>query len=223
LAEAYISKNERDAWLRHAAAQDDVKRVRELIGLGANPYAMDNKSMTAFNHAASNGLQALKFLTEEAFADTQRPPGQRKWPKHGINTPSGKYHSTLLTYACKVCDAATVENMIAHDADRSVVNDSGWNLLHVAAVMPGRLEVLHMLRNYLEPATMHAQTTQPYETGYGKHQVRYDAGLTPYQLCRARIDQDPGHPKELAHYLAALTPGAHTEPERLGAIPRTPG
>lgn len=195
-----------NALLRQAAAHNNIADARQLIAGGANPYNVDERGMTAFNHAASNGLDVLRYLTEEAFADTQQPVRNRRWPNYGLNTPSGKYQSTLLTYACKVCRADMVDNMIAKGADTSIVNGSGWNLFHATAVMPGRLDVLKILRNRMENTSLTAQTTHEYQTDYDGNRVTYPTGATPYELCQARLSQDPNCPAELRDYLAVLTP-----------------
>lgn len=192
-------------WLRHAAAINEVPRVKQLIEMGANPYDVDAEGRTAFNHAASNGLDALKYLTEIAFEDTQNTSG-RRWPEYNLNTPSGKYGSTLITYACKVCDVGTIRRMFEAGADGSIVNGSGWNLLHATAVMPGRKEVLELLREKLGLSALNALTTQEYKTDYKGNRVTYSAGLTPCGLCKARIDQDKKCTLELKEYLPILSP-----------------
>lgn len=207
-------KTELNSWLRHAAAHDQLDRVKQCIADGANPYAADEDGKTAFNHAASNGLNALKYLTECAFEDTQKK-SDRRWPDMQLNTPSGKYGSTLITYACKVCDAETVKKMFEAGANDTIVNGSGWNLLHATAVMPGRKEVLQLLKERLGIDALRAQTTHEYKTDYNKNAVTFAVGLTPAELCHARIEQDKHCPKELHDYLEILSP-------RLQVIP-TPG
>ncbi len=198
-----------DAALRAAAARDRANLVRFLIKLGANPYATDEQGRTPFNRAASNGLRALAALTEIAFLDTQKPVSRRRWRKYDINTPSGYYGSTLITYAAKVCDAPLIKAMIEAGADIRIVNGSGWTLLHCAAVMPGREDVLKILlhafhtRGYDD--LIDARSTHIYETEYGGHTVTYPAGLTAAELCRERIQQDPACPEELARYQDSLT------------------
>lgn len=199
-------KNELNQWLRHAAESNLPERVDELIAQGANPYDTDDEGRTAFNCAASTGLHALKRLTEIAFEDTQKPASERRWPEYGINTPSGKYQSTLITYACKACSASTVHDMLKAGADRSIVNGSGWNLLHATAVMPGRKEVLQLLRSNMGRDALRATTTHEYRTRYGHDEVIFAAGLTPSGLCEARIAQDKQCPPELKDYLPILNP-----------------
>ena len=209
------------SWLRHAAGENNVERVQALIAQGANPYDVDEQGLSAFNHANSNGLEVLRYLTEIAFADTQKPAAERRWPAYGINTPSGAYDSTLLTYACKACDAGTVRAMINAGADPAIVNKSGWNLLHAAAVMPGRLELIKLLRETLGIESLKATTSQPYETRYGKQLVTYVEELTPAELCIARMDQDKNHPAELKDYLPWLSPCLRATPiasENIGLI-----
>ena len=92
--------------LHAAAARDYAIIVRGLVALGADPYDTDEAGRTAFNRAASNGLRALAVLTQIAFTDTQRLPARRRWKNYGLNTPSGAYGSTLITYAAKVCDCS---------------------------------------------------------------------------------------------------------------------
>jgi ankyrin repeat protein len=191
-----------DEELRHAAATDNLSGAQTLIITGGNPYSADKNGMTAFNHAASNGLSVLKYLTEEAFADTKGHIG-RRWGKYNLNTPSGKYNSTLLTYAAKVCDANTVREMILEGAENTV-NGSGWNVLHAAAVMPNRIEVVKILTDWLDALGRFAKTTHPYETTYGKARVRYPALATAYTLCKTRIAQDARCPVELHKYLKIL-------------------
>lgn len=193
-----------NAQLRAAAGRDDVQAVAELLQAGADPYAADEAGRTTFNHAASNGLRALDLMTRAAFADTQKPPGERRWGDYDLNTPSGAYGSTLITYAAKVCPAAVVAEMIAAGADISIVNGSGWSLLHCAAVMPGRDDVLSLLlkafHGQKRDDLIHARTTHVYETVYDGHKVVFGTGLTAAELCRARIAQDPSCPAELATY-----------------------
>lgn len=190
--------------LHNAAARDNLLQAKELIEARANPYETDLNGLTAFNHAASNGLHVLEFLTERAFQDTQLPKHSRKWPEYDINTPSGKYGSTLITYAAKVCDEKMVKAMIAAGVDCSVVNGSGWNLLHAAAVMPGRKEVLALLAEHLGHGALRAESSKVYVTAYGKNTVTYPAGGTPAALCRARIERDSACPPELKGYLTIL-------------------
>lgn len=198
-----------DTALRAAAARDQAGLVRFLIMLRANPYAADAQGRTPFNRAASNGLRALAALTEIAFLDTQKPDSKRRWKQYNVNTPSGCYGSTLITYAAKVCDAPLIKAMIEAGADIRIINGSGWTLLHCAAVMPGRLEVLKMLLNALRTRgyddLINARSTHIYETEYDGHTVIYPAGLTAAELCHERIKQDPGYPKELARYQDSLT------------------
>lgn len=186
-----------------AAAANDLPRVQELVAAGANPYDADQDGRTAFNHAASNGLTVLEYLTEIAFEDTQREASKRRWKEYGVNTPSGKYGSTLITYACKACAAGTVERLFAAGAT-PVTNGSGWNLLHATAVMPGRMEVVKLLRQHLGSEGLGALTTHAYVTDYDGQEVRYPAGATPHALCAARIAQDKNCPRELRDYLALL-------------------
>lgn len=197
-----------DVVLRHAAARDYKTICRILLLSGANPYGTDDQGRTAFNHAASNGLGALAVLTQMAFADSQKPQSVQKWKGHGLNTPSGAYGSTLITYAAKVCDAATVKAMIAAGADIGIINGSGWSLLHCAAVMPGRADVIRLLlRAFAERGYGHliaALTTHAYETAYGAHKVVYARGLTAAGLCRARLSQDPLCPRDLSAYIDDL-------------------
>lgn len=191
--------------LREAAARDAVCIVRLLVAAGADPYDADEAGRTAFNRAASDGLRALAWLTETAFADTQKAEAQRRWKNYGINTPSGFYGSTLITYAAKVCSAETMRRMIAASADITITNGSGWTLLHCAAVMPGREEVLHeLLRAFREHGlddTVGALSTHVYETFYNGRKVVYKEGLTAAGLCRARMEQDASCPPELGRYL----------------------
>ena len=193
-----------DILLHEAAARDDLSVVAALLKVGASPYSLDKEGRTAFNCAASNGLQALALMTEEAFLDTQRPPAQKKWSAHGLNTPSGSYGSTLITYAAKVCSVSFLKEMIRAGADIAIVNGSGWTLLHCAAVMPQRQEVLSELVQALKkqnyPFLIRAQSTHAYETSYNGHKVIFVEGLTALELCLARIEQDPECPKELAEY-----------------------
>ena len=197
-----------NAALRAAAARDYALLARVLVLLGADPYDTDAAGRTAFNCAASNGLRALAVLTQMAFADTQKLPARRRWQQYDLNTPSGAYGSTLITYAAKVCDAATIRAMIAAGADLRIVNGSGWSLLHCAAVMPARAEVLRLLQQAFEAqgcgALSGARTTHVYETAYNGHRVVYADHLTAAELCRARLAQDPSCPADLAQYLDIL-------------------
>lgn len=204
-----MSSNETiNSRLREAAARDDVESVRVLIAQGADPYDTDEHGYTAFNRSASNGLNALAYLTEIAFEDTRKPVEQRRWKDYGMNTPSGYYQSTLITYAAKVSPVSLVDEMISAGADIGIVNGSGWTLLHCAAVMPGRLEVLKTLKSAFAAQNRHGladtKSTHVYETDYNGHKVVYGAGLTAGELCRARLAQDPQCPNELAAYPACL-------------------
>lgn len=194
-----------NAALRAAAAHDHAALAAGLVTLGANPYDTDEAGCTAFNRAASNGLSALAVLTKIAFADTQKPPSRRRWKQYDLNSPSGAYGSTLITYAAKVCDAGIIKAMIKAGADLRIVNGSGWSLLHCAAAMPARAEVLKLLLQSFHDQghndLINARTTHAYETAYNGHQVIYAAELTAADLCRARLDQDPSCPRELAQYL----------------------
>ena len=197
-----------DKLLREAAAHDAVEAVKTLVSAGANPYGTDDKGRTAFNRAASNGLRALNWLVETAFADTQKPENQRRWKKYGLDTPSGAYGSTLITYAAKVCSAAVVNRMIAAGADITITNGSGWTLLHCAAVMPDRAEVLRELARMFRKKGLAdkigALSTHVYETEYDGHKVVYGENLTAADLCRARMEQDPRYPREMVKYPAIL-------------------
>lgn len=196
--------------LRQAASIDDAEEVQKLLEEGANPYDTDDKGKTAFNHAASNGLHALHLMTKAAFEDAKKPQTQKRWKNYDINTPSGAYGSTLITYAAKVSPAALVFEMIEAGADIGIVNGSGWNLLHCAAVMPGRLDVLALLTKAFERqgkgGFINALTTHVYETDYDGHRVVFGAGLTAAQLCRARLEQDTACPTELVQYETVLAP-----------------
>lgn len=194
-----------DAALRAVAARDYATFAKVLVVLGANPYDTDAAGRTAFNCAASNGLAALAVLTQIAFVDTQKPPSRRRWKQYDLNTPSGSYGSTLMTYAAKAGSPDLVQRMIAAGADLRIVNGSGWNLLHCTAVMPGRAEVLKLLLQAIDKQghrdLISALTTHPYETVYGGHKVSYAAGLTAADLCQARRTQDPSCPQDLSAYL----------------------
>jgi hypothetical protein len=206
IASGRVTPKELSALLREAAAHDALAIVKRLVAAGANPYEEDGEGRTAFNRAASNGLHALAWLTEEAFADTQKPASQKRWRDYELNTLLGRYKSTLITYAAKACSAAVIEKMIAAGANIGIVNDSGWTLLHCAAVMPGRAEVLKLLIDAfrsdetLAPKIL-ALSTHEYRTKYGDQEVVYAEGLTAAGLCRARRDQDLQHPPELVDYL----------------------
>ncbi len=190
--------------LRAFSARDHAALAACLITLGANPYDTDAAGRTAFNCAASNGLMALATLTKIAFADTQKPLSRRRWKQFDLNTPSGAYGSTLITYAAKVCDVVTVKAMIDAGADLRIVNGSGWSLLHCAAVMPDRTEILKSLLQAFHTQghgnLINARTTHIYETVYSGHKVIYAAELTATDLCCVRLDQDPSCPPELAQY-----------------------
>lgn len=194
--------------LHEASAHDAVDAVRLLLKAGSNPYDTDEKGRTAFNRAASNGLRALHILTEEAFHDTQRSPDRRRWENYGLNTPSGYYGSTLITYAAKVSPDSLVKDMIEAGADITIINGSGWTLLHCAAVMPDRKDVLKTLVQTFHAqgyeAMIGARTTHTYETDYNGHPVIYEAGLTAMELCQARMKQDPQCPETLAEYPPCL-------------------
>lgn len=194
--------------LRAAAARDHAILMRPLIMAGANPYDTDEKGRTAFNCAASSGLRALHVLTEEAFRDTQKPQEQRRWKDFGLNSPSGCYGSTLITYAAKVSPVSLVREMVAAGADIGIVNGSGWTLLHCAAVMPGRTEVIKILiqafREQGHDDLITACSTHLYETDYGSGKVSYDKNLTAAGLCRARIEQDTHVPNDLTEYMLYL-------------------
>ena len=198
-----------DKVLHEAAARDDVSIVSLLLKAGANPYYTDDQGRTAFNRAASNGLSALALMTEAAFRDTQKPPTQRRWKDYDLNTPSGAYGSTLITYAAKVSSAPLVAEMTHAGADITIVNGSGWTLLHCAAVMPGREDVLKDLvqtfkkQGYADMIA--ALSTHVYETIYNGNKVVFGEGLTALELCEARIKQDPACPQELGAYRAVLT------------------
>jgi len=203
-----MTTNVLDAQLHEAAAADRLEDVQRLVVSGANPYAEDAQGRTSFNRAASNGLRSLAWLTEQAFEDTQKPEDQRRWKKYGLNTPSGRYRSTLITYAAKVCSVELFCRMADAGADLAIVNDSGWTLLHCAAVMPERAAMLAAvieafkdrgLKNLIGALSKHE-----YETSYGGNKVVYGEGLTAAGLCRVRIDQDPRRPRELASYLPIL-------------------
>jgi hypothetical protein len=197
--------SELNALLREAAAHNMVPVVQLLVKAGANPYDTDAKGRTAFNRAASNGLDALAWLTEEAFTDLSKP--HRRWPAYDLNTPFGEYNSTLVTYAVKACSKKAVENMIAAGADLSITNESGWTLLHCAAVMPGRTEVLNLLIDtFLKDEKLmtkiFALTTKKYETTYGDQKIIYPAGLTAAGLCLTRMAAEDGKfPPELGEYV----------------------
>ena len=195
-------------YLRLAAAHDMAGLIRPLLLLGADPYDTDDKGRTAFNCAASNGLHALDLLTQAAFKDTQKPRTARQWKDYDLNTPSGSYGSTLITYAAKVSPVRLVDEMIKAGADTSIINGSGWTLLHCAGVMPGREEVLKTLvqafRAQGKEDILNALTTHPYETQYDGHPVKYGEGLTAVELCRARLAQDPKCPRDLAEYPSCL-------------------
>lgn len=194
--------------LHAAAARDYAFLMRPLIMMGANPYATDEQGRTAFNRAASSGLRALHVLTEEAFHDTQKPQKQRRWRDFGLNSPSGCYGSTLITYAAKVSPVSLVTEMVKAGADIRIVNGSGWTLLHCAAVMPGRTEVIKILmqafREQRNDDLITARSTHIYETDYGSGKVVYGENLTAADLCRARMEQDTNYPRELASYLHYL-------------------
>lgn len=194
--------------LRAAAARDQALLAGWLTTLGGNPYDTDAMGRTAFNCAASNGLKALAVLTQIAFADTQKLPARRRWRQYDINTPSGAYGSTLITYAAKVCDADTVRAMIAAGADICIVNGSGWSLLHCAAVMPARTEILKLLLQAFQAQghgdLINARTTHVYETVYNGQRVVYADHLSAAELCRARLAQDPSCPADLAQYLEII-------------------
>lgn len=193
-----------NALLRAVAERDMIWFVRPLLAAGANPYDTDRKGRTAFNRAASGGLRALRLLTKEAFYDTQRPPDRRRWGNYELNTLSGCYSSTLITYAAKVSPVSLVESIIKAGADITIVNGSGWTLLHCAAVMPGRAEILKNLvqafRTKGREDLITARSTHLYETDYGSGKIVYSEGLTAAELCRARMAQDSQCPKELAGY-----------------------
>ena len=194
--------------LHEAASYDSVENVERLLEAGANPYYEDEKGRTAFNRAASNGLHALDFLTEKAFQDTQKPKEQRQWPDYDLDTPSGYYGSTLITYAAKVSSVGLVQEMIDASADITIINGSGWTLLHCAAVMPERTNVLPVLVKAFKDQG-HADligylSTHIYETEYNGHKVVFGTNLTAAELCQARIDQDPDCPAELSRYLPSL-------------------
>lgn len=197
-----------NALLRKAAADDNTVAALQLMNAGADPYDVDTKKKTAFNHAASNGLEVLNLMTEAAFRDTQLPLRQRRWPEYDLNTPSGIYKSTLITYAAKVSPEPLVREMIAAGADIAIINGSGWTLNHCTAVMPGRREVLRTLRHeFLEKGRADLiayRSTHRYETEYDGHHVVYEANLSAADLCRARLQQDPACPRELEEYLAIL-------------------
>jgi ankyrin repeat protein len=197
-----------NATLRWAAERDNVLLAKMLVCAGADPYDTDGDGRTSFNRAASNGLRVLALLTEMAFADTQTDRGRRRWPAYGVNTPSGAYGSTLITYAVKACRADTVTAMMDAGADVRIVNGSGWSLLHCAAVMPGRADVIKSLlrafRAQGHSDRLSALTTHVYETVYGGHKVIYATGLTAADLCRARLAQDPACPQDLNDYLLYL-------------------
>lgn len=197
-----------DRRLHASAALNDALEVARLLAQGANPYALDEGGHTAFNCAASNGLEALAVMTEAAFRDTQRPSRERRWKENDLNTPSGLYGSTLITYAAKVCSAVLVREMLAAGANISIVNGSGWTLLHCAAVMPARGEVLQdlitMFRAQGRESLIAARATHVYKTCYGAHPVVFDKGLTARGLCEARLTQDPACPRELEEYLRYL-------------------
>lgn len=199
-----------DVLLHHAARCNDFNLVFQLLKAGANPYFTDEKGYTAFNHAASNGLKALAIMTEEAFRDTQRAPDEQKWSSYGLNTPSGVYSSTLITYAAKVCSLALIQEMVRAGADVTIINSSGWTLLHCAAVMPERQEVLYELMQAFKSqgldSMISALSTKIYETDYNGHKVVFREGLTASELSCARLQQDPECPKEFFDYLKILTP-----------------
>lgn len=198
-----------DKLLREAASHNALDTVKQLIDSGANCYAVDEKGRTAFNHAASDGLSVLAWLTEEAFNDSQLPENERRWKGYDLNTPSGYYGSTLITYAAKVSPVSLVKQMIDSGADLSIVNDSGWTLLHCAAVMPGRIKVLEELIEAFQAQGLgdivNALSTHVYETNYRGYKVIYGKDLTAAQLCCARMEQDPEYPKEIVSYLPYLT------------------
>lgn len=198
-----------NALLRQAASEDALETAKSLVKAGANYYDTDEQGRTAFNHAASNGLRTLAWMAEDAFFDTQKPLHEKRFVDFGINTPSGYYGSTLITYAAKVSSADVVKQMIDAHADITIVNGSGWTLLHCAAVMPGRTEVLKILleafRAQHGEQLIAALTTHVYKTEYAGHAVIYDVGLTAAGLCHARMQQDPSCPQELARYLELLS------------------
>ena len=195
--------------LHEAASQNELETVKQLIAAGASCYAVDEKGLTAFNHAASNGLSVLAWLTEEAFNDTQKPMSERRWQDYDLNTPSGYYASTLITYAAKVSPVSVVKKMIELGADITIVNGSGWTLLHCAAVMPGRLKILKELINAFHNhglgERINSLTSYVYMTNYNGYNVVYDKNLTAAQLCRSRIEQDPEYPHDIVEYLPYLT------------------
>jgi hypothetical protein len=208
---------EQNDWLRHAIEENNASRVRELLGHGASPYEKGADGLSAFNLAGSDRLEILKLMTEIAFEDTKKNQGERRWPTYDINTPSGKYNSTLIVYGCKVCDVPTVEDMLKHGAKTDVVNDSGWNLFHVTAVMPGRTGMLKMLKATLGGELLARLSSKPYETAYNGRKVHY-ASSTPYNLCRQRMQQDSNHPAEMSEYLKILGPDVAVAPPASGAV-----
>lgn len=204
--------------LHTAAACDDLDGALALMAAGQSPYETDEHGRTAFNAAASNGPRVLAAMVQAAFADCLRPPGERRYvgPGTGLNTPSGMYGSTLLTYAAKVCDTHTVRAMLDAGAELDIVNGSGWTLLHCAAVMvePGRLEVVTLLCARMRAAGLDgllgARSTHEYCTTYvrpeGPSSVVYGEGLLASELCRALIRQDahcPAHQSAVADFLAS--------------------
>jgi ankyrin repeat protein len=197
-----------DKLLRAAAARDHAFLMRPLILAGADPYSTDEKGRTAFNCAASSGLRALHVLTDLAFRDTQKSLEKRRWKDFALNTPSGYYGSTLITYAAKVSSVSLVKEMVAAGADITIVNGSGWTLLHCAAVMPGRAEVIKILTKAFRDQGLEnlvsARSTHLYETDYGSGKVVYGQNLTAAGLCRARVEQDAGCPEELSSYITYL-------------------
>lgn len=195
--------------LHEAASQNALETVKQLIADGASCYAVDEKGFTAFNHAASNGLSVLAWLTETAFHDTQKPISERRWQDYDLNTPSGYYASTLITYAAKVSPVSVLKKMIVSGADITIVNNSGWTLLHCAAVMPGRLEILKELINAFQNQSLgeriNSLTSSVYKTNYNGYNVVYEKNMTAAQLCRSRIAQDPECPRDIIEYLPYLT------------------
>lgn len=194
--------------LHQAVSQNALETVRQLIAEGANCYAVDEHGLTAFNQAASNGLSILAWLTETAFNDTQKPISERRWQEYDLNTPSGYYASTLITYAAKACSISVFNKMIELGADISIVNGSGWTLLHCASVMPDRIEIIkELIKAYKSQGLgniIHSLTTSVYKTNYNGHPVVYEKNLTAAQLCHARVVQDPEYPQELIEYLPHL-------------------
>ncbi|MCJ1475869.1 Ankyrin-2 [Lambiella insularis] len=125
-----------------ACTRNDLRKVKELLKMGADPNIADSEGRTALHHSATNSSWPGTVTVHESVLDELLDHGA------DIDVRNRRGGAPLHDFTLlSDCTASSIEKFFFKDADLNARDIGGWTPMHWA-VRHGNIEVIDKLVEY---------------------------------------------------------------------------